>query len=129
MGQRYSTRNKIQDKEIQRRITAGWTAFAKHRDICKGNIGTCLKTQIYNSCILPAMTYDAEPRALTTHGKNKRAATQIKMERSMLNITEQTKVTDVIEQVKRWKWTWAETLERRTMRRPEGYHLIEESAR
>ena len=31
------------DKEIQRRITAGWTAFANHRDIFKGNIGTCLK--------------------------------------------------------------------------------------
>ncbi|KAK2159188.1 hypothetical protein NP493_1739g00016 [Ridgeia piscesae] len=38
MGQRYSTRNKNQDKEIQRRITAGWTAFAKHRDNFKGNI-------------------------------------------------------------------------------------------
>ncbi|KAK2186048.1 hypothetical protein NP493_204g02031 [Ridgeia piscesae] len=41
LGQRYSTRDKYQDKEIQRRITAGWTAFAKHRDIFKGN--TCLK--------------------------------------------------------------------------------------
>ena len=40
LGQRYSTRDKNQDKEIHRRITAGWTAFAKHRDIFKGNIGT-----------------------------------------------------------------------------------------
>ena len=32
-GQRYSTRDKNQDKEIQRKITAGWTAFDKHRDI------------------------------------------------------------------------------------------------
>ncbi|KAK2177429.1 hypothetical protein NP493_598g01029 [Ridgeia piscesae] len=51
---------KNQDKEIQRRITAGWTAFAKHRDIFKGNIGTCLKRQVYNSCVLPTMTYGAE---------------------------------------------------------------------
>ena len=29
LGQRYSTRDKNQDKEIQRRITAGWTVFAK----------------------------------------------------------------------------------------------------
>ena len=56
LGQRYRTRVKEQDKEIQRRITAGWTAFAKHRDIFKGNIGTCLKRQAYNSCVLPAMT-------------------------------------------------------------------------
>ena len=32
-GQRDNTRDKNQDKEIQRRITAGWTAFAKHRNI------------------------------------------------------------------------------------------------
>ncbi|KAK2163592.1 hypothetical protein NP493_1454g00025 [Ridgeia piscesae] len=44
MGQRYSTRDKNHDKAIQRRITAGWTAFAKYRDIFKGNIGTCLKS-------------------------------------------------------------------------------------
>ena len=43
LGQRYCTRDKNQDKAIQRRITAGWTAFAKHRDIFKGNIGTRLK--------------------------------------------------------------------------------------
>ncbi|KAK2189755.1 hypothetical protein NP493_98g05014 [Ridgeia piscesae] len=44
MGQRYSTRDQNQDKEIQRRITAGLTAFAKHRDIFDGNIETCLTT-------------------------------------------------------------------------------------
>ncbi|KAK2149983.1 hypothetical protein NP493_2869g00004 [Ridgeia piscesae] len=48
LRQRHSTRDKNKDKENQRRITAGWTAFAKHRDIFKGNIGTCLKRQIYN---------------------------------------------------------------------------------
>ncbi|KAK2170907.1 hypothetical protein NP493_1128g00065 [Ridgeia piscesae] len=58
--QRYSTSDKNQDKEIQRRITAGWTAFAKHRDIFKGNIVPCMKTQIYNSCVLPEITYGAE---------------------------------------------------------------------
>ena len=66
-GQRYTTK----DKEIERRIVAGWTAFAKHRDIFKSNIGTCLKKQIFNSCVLPAMTYGAETWAVTTHAKNK----------------------------------------------------------
>ena len=73
LGQRYSTRNKNQDKEIQRRITAGWTAFAKHRHIFKGNFGTGLKSQVYNSCVLPAMTYGAKTWALTTQAKNKLA--------------------------------------------------------
>ena len=57
-------------------------------------------------------------RGNTSQANNKLAATQTKMERSMLNITyrdrktnilvrEKTKVTDVIEQVRRRKWTWA----------------------
>ena len=57
LGQRCSTRDKNKDNEIQRRITAGWTPFTKHRDIFKGNTGTCLKRHVYNSCVLPAMTY------------------------------------------------------------------------
>ncbi|KAK2167528.1 hypothetical protein NP493_1271g01002 [Ridgeia piscesae] len=60
LRQGYSTRDKNQDKEIQRRITAGSRAFAKHRDIFKGNIGTCLKRQVEISCVHPAMTYGAE---------------------------------------------------------------------
>ena len=48
----YSTRDKKQDKEIQRRTTAGWTAFAKHRDIFKGHIGICVKREVYNPSML-----------------------------------------------------------------------------
>ena len=80
LGQRYSTRDKNQHKEIQRRITAGWTSFAKHHDIFNGNIGTCLKR-------LPAMTYGAETWALITEAKNKLAAAHTKIERIMLNTT------------------------------------------
>ena len=52
------TKNQV--KEIQRKMTPGWTAFAKHRDIFKGNIGTCLKRQVYHSCVLPALPYGAK---------------------------------------------------------------------
>ena len=38
LGHRYSTTDKKQDKEIQRRNAAGWTTFAKHCDIFMGNI-------------------------------------------------------------------------------------------
>ena len=71
-GRRYSTRGKHQDKEIQGRIImAGWKAFIKNCDISKGNTGTCLKRQVYYSCVLPAMTYGTETWALTIHAKNK----------------------------------------------------------
>ena len=60
--------------------------------------------------------YGAETRALTTQANNNLAAAQTKIERSMLNIThrdrktniwvrEKTKVTDMIEQVKKRKCT------------------------
>ena len=80
LGQRYSTTDTNKDKEIQRRITPRWTAFAKHRDIFKGNIGTCLKRQVCNSCV-HAVTYCAETRAITSQAKNKLAAVHTKMER------------------------------------------------
>ena len=111
LGQRYSTRYKNQDKEIQRRITAGWTAFTKHRDIFKGNIGICLKRQIYNSCVLPAMTYGAETYALTTHAKNKH------------------KQRWKGKEMKRPRGRPARRFKRWTRWLLEGYHLAEDSAR
>ena len=46
MGQHCSLKEKNQDKEIQRRIMAGWAAYAKHRDIFKSNLAICLKRQV-----------------------------------------------------------------------------------
>ena len=108
----------IMDKEIQRKIVAGWTAFAKHQDIFKINRAICLKRQVYNSCVLPAMTYGAETWTLTKQAQNKLAAAQTKLERSMLNITykdrrtnicvrERTKVIAIISIVRKMKWSWA----------------------
>ena len=116
---------KNQDKEIQRRVMAGWAAYAKHRDIFKSNLAICLKRQVYNSCVLPAMTYGAETWTLTKQAHNKLAATQTKMDRSMLNITykdrrtniwvrERTKLIDIIYTVRKMKprdgeTTWTNT--------------------
>ena len=53
----------------------------------KGNFGTSLKRQVYNSCVLPAMTHGAETWTVIAQAKNKLAAALTKMERSMLYIT------------------------------------------
>ena len=61
------------------------------------------------------MTYGVETWALTTQAKNNLAAAKKEMDRSMSNITsgtkiwvrEKTKVTDVMEQIRRRKWIWA----------------------
>ena len=71
LGQHYSLKEKNQDKEIQRRIIAGWAAYAKHRDIFKSNLAICLKRQVYTSCVVLAMTYDAETWRLTKQAQNK----------------------------------------------------------
>ena len=100
-----------------------WAAYAKHRGIFKSNLAICLKRQVYNSCVLPAMTYGAETWTLTKQVQNKLAAAQIKMERSMLNITykdrranmwvrERTKVIDIMYTVRKIKWSWAEHINR-----------------
>ena len=118
LGQHYSLKEKNQDKEIQRRIMAGCAAYAKHGDIFKSNLAICLKRQVYNSCVLPAMTYGAETWTLTKQAQNKLAAAQTKMERSMLNITYKdrrtniwvrgrTKLIDIIYTVRKMKWSWA----------------------
>ncbi len=95
---------------------AGWAAYANHRDIFKSNLAICLKRQVYNSCVLPVTTYGAEIWTLTKQAQNKLAAAQTKMERSMLNITykdrrtniwvrEMTKVIDIINTVRKMKWS------------------------
>ena len=71
LGQYYSLKENNQDKEIQRRIMASWATYAKHRDIFKSNPAICLKGQLYNSCVLPAMTYGAETWTLTKQAQNK----------------------------------------------------------
>ena len=91
---------------------AGWAAYAKHRDIFKSNLAICLKRQVYNSCVLPAMTYGAETWTLTKQAQKKLAAAQTKMEGIMLNITykdrrtniwvrERTKLIDIIYTVRK----------------------------
>ena len=60
LGQHYSLKEKNQDKELQRRIMAGWAAYSKHWDIFKSNLAICLKRQVYNSCVLPVMIYGTE---------------------------------------------------------------------
>ena len=116
--QHYSLKENNQDKEIQRRIMTGWAAYAKRQDIFKSNLVICLKRQVYNSCVMPAMTYGAETWTLTKQAQNKLAAAQTKMERCMLNITykdrrtniwvrEKTQLIDIMCTVRKMKWSWA----------------------
>ena len=65
LGKNSSLKEKNQDKEIQRRITSGFAAYIRHRDLFKSNLVICLKRQVYNFCVLSAMTYGADNWTLT----------------------------------------------------------------
>ena len=53
LGQRVSLVDKAIDKEISRRIQAGWKAFNENKDILTSNAPICLKRKLHNQCILP----------------------------------------------------------------------------
>ena len=118
------TLGKGHEPEIKRRITIGWKAFNKYKDVLKGKLPMCLKRKVYNKCIVPAMTYGCETWRLTKRTENLLRTAQRAMERAMLRITirdmkssawirRQTRVRDIVKFIKLMKWRWAGHLARR----------------
>src|ERR1700748_2399940 len=73
---------------------------------------------VFDTCVLPVLTYEAETLTLTKASENKLRVAQRAMERSMLGISlrdkmtnqwirQQTKVVDVMERIASLKWNWA----------------------
>ena len=104
--------------EIQRRISAGWIAFAKYRKILKSNIPICLKRKIYHGCIEPVITYGSQVWALNKRLVSKLRTTQRSMERAIIGVTKRDHLTnkkvrelsgtnDIISTIKKLKWSWA----------------------
>ena len=98
LGQHYSLKEKIKDKEIQRGIMARWAAYAKHRDIFRSNLAIC---------VLPAMTYGAETWTLTKQAQNKLAAARTEGHEHQHLVGEMTKVINIISNVRKIKWSLA----------------------
>ena len=75
-----NTRTKNQVKEIQRRITAGWVPFAKHRDIYKKQ--PCHLSEETGVHLLCSASYGiwCRDRTLTKQALNKLAAARTEME-------------------------------------------------
>ena len=114
-----------QTTEIKRRIGLGWAAFGKLRLIFKSKMNNSLKRKVFDSCVLPVLTYGAETLTLTKASENKLRVAQRAMERSMIGITlrdrqtnqwirQQTRVVDVMERIASLKWNWAGHIARMT---------------
>ncbi|KAJ8706628.1 hypothetical protein PYW07_012706 [Mythimna separata] len=113
------------EKEINRRIRLGWTAFRKLHGIFSSNLPQCLKTKVYDQCVLPVMTYGSETWSLTMGLIRRLKVTQRGMERAMLGVSlrdhmrnedirKRTKVTDIARSIAKLKWQWAGHIARRT---------------
>ncbi|CAG9122988.1 unnamed protein product [Plutella xylostella] len=108
------------EKEVTRRIQLGWAAFGKLRSVFTSEIPQCLKSKVFEQCVLPVMTYGAETWSLTLGLLNRLGVTHRGMERAMLRIIRneeirrRTKVTDIAYRVSKLKWQWAGHIARRT---------------
>src|ERR1700755_3562919 len=72
-----------QTAEVKRRIVLGWAAIGKLRLIFKSKMNNSLKRKVFDSCVIPVLTYGAETLTLTKASENKLRVTQRAMERSM----------------------------------------------
>jgi hypothetical protein len=71
-------------KEVNRRIQLGWAAFGKLRSIFSAHLPVCLKTKVFNSGVLPVMTYGTETWPLTMGLIRRLKITERAMERDIL---------------------------------------------
>lgn len=83
-----------QTAEVKRRVGLGWAAFGKLRLIFKSKMNNSLKRKVFDSCVLPVLTYGAEALTLTKASENKLRVAQRAMERSMLGISLRDKMTN-----------------------------------
>ena len=118
LGQTLSLNDTI-NKEVQARITAGWRAFGRHKNILlEKEIPMTLKKRVFDSCILPTISYGSETWPLNNNICYKLRTAQRAMERSVTkvkridkiraeDIRARTKFKDVVEHVQKMKWRWA----------------------
>lgn len=117
LGQIISPKD-LTTKEISNRINLAWKRYWSLKEIMKNpQIPLKSKKKIFDSCILPIMTYGCQTWSLTQHNMHRLETCQHSIERSMLNvklrhriklktIRKQTKLTDVTYCIKKLKWRW-----------------------
>ncbi|CAG9830638.1 unnamed protein product, partial [Diabrotica balteata] len=114
----YKPNKENQTTEIKRRVRLAFAAFYKLTYILKNKrYPQHFKTNVYNQCVLPVLTYGCQTWTFTKANMDKIIKTQRAMERQMLHIRlvdkkrnewirERTKVRDVRQEVK-LKWRFA----------------------
>ena len=114
--------------EILRRQRAGWAAYHRIEPVLRASRDVKLKANLFNSTVIPALTYAGETWAFTEKTERKLRVTQANIERRMVGITlrqqrEQnlhntdlrrlTQVHDAVDRVNYSKHRWAGHIMRR----------------
>ena len=101
-----------------------WANYGKLNYIFRDeNLPTSLKTQVFNQCIIPVLSYGAETWTTTKKLEKKLQVTERAMERIMIGVTRKDRVTnvnlreltnahDILREIKVKKWRWAGHLAR-----------------
>lgn len=109
----------LMSKEIDRRIANAWKQYWRLRAIMKDKqISMDIKRKLFDTCILPVLTYGCQTWALNKSQIRKLTTCQNAMNRSMMGkkrsdkirietIRNHTKTRDVIVTIKKLKWKWA----------------------
>lgn len=117
LGQLLSFRDRT-DIEIESRVACAWKRYWSLKEIFKSkHFPMTAKKKVFNSCILPCLTYGCQTWALTQKNLLKLRSCQRSMERSMLGVTLKdrkraadirctTKVEDVLKKIRQLKWRW-----------------------
>lgn len=117
LGQLISFEDQM-SKEIDLRIASGWRRYWSMKEVMKSkDLSISVKRKVFNTCVLPCITYGCETWALTKQLRNKLEYCQRSMERSMTGIRKKdrvrneqirakTKVTDILTRIDQQKWRW-----------------------
>lgn len=85
--------NDLTSKEIEMRIGNAWKRYWTFKEIMKNKqTKTYIKRKLFNTCILPILTYGCQTWALTKAHMNKLEVCQKSMERSELAIRKLDKI-------------------------------------
>ena len=118
LGQQIAFENRT-EIEINTRISKAWSKYWSLKYIFKGPFKNHHKSQVFNMCVIPSLTYGCQTLPLTVQNLNKIKVAQNSIERSMLNLKIKDKVKlshiknqlceniNAVNHVRKLKWKWA----------------------
>ncbi|KAK6764006.1 hypothetical protein RB195_024366 [Necator americanus] len=95
LGRKLNMMNDL-NPELGRRRRAAWGAYKSIEDVVKNTKNTRVRAHLFNTTVLPALTYASETWAFRKKEENAVSVTECAIERVMLGVSHLTQVNDGI---------------------------------